>query len=125
MTTDPGELGDETATGSPVHARDGQVVGHVKEVRGDLFKVSAPMQPDYWLSAKLVGSIGDGRVILTVDVDHLYRYKRYDFGRGPTAAGVPTDLPPDYTPATPHPDAAQVPGDHVPSDPPQESRGPA
>ncbi len=116
MAMDRGETGDEGRIGSPVHARGGEVVGRVKEVREGWFKVNAPGQPDYWLGAELVGSQDEGRILLTVDLDDLYRYKRYDFGRGPTVAGVHTDLPPDYRPDTTDSDARAVPEDYVPGD---------
>ncbi|HMO53612.1 MAG TPA: hypothetical protein PJ994_03840 [Tepidiformaceae bacterium] len=37
-------------TGLDVFTRDGTRLGEVKELRGEYFKVDAPMAPDYWLS---------------------------------------------------------------------------
>ena len=124
MTLDRGEPGDETAIGSSVHAQGGEPVGHVKDMRGGWFKVNAPLQPDYWLSTDLVSSSADGRILLTVDMDGLHRYKRYDFGRGPTTADAAADRPPDYMPSTREQDAGPPPPDHVPGDPSRENQGP-
>jgi len=47
--------------GCSVYTMDGTHLGKVKEVQGNMFKVDAPMQPDYWLSSSQVsGSMGDG-----------------------------------------------------------------
>jgi hypothetical protein len=40
--------------GTIVYSLDGKEVGKVKEIRGDIFKVDARMQPDYWLRCNAV-----------------------------------------------------------------------
>jgi hypothetical protein len=53
--------------GAAVITRDGRDLGRVKQVRGDRFKVAAPMQPDYWLSCEHVAAATPYRVELNVD----------------------------------------------------------
>ena len=35
------------SAGCPVYSRDGDLLGHVKELRETVFKVNAPLRPDY------------------------------------------------------------------------------
>jgi uncharacterized protein (TIGR02271 family) len=56
---------------APVISRDGTQLGTVKEVRGDAFKVDAPMQPDYWLGNQAVQSWDGQQVLLAFDAEHL------------------------------------------------------
>ncbi|MGK2964697.1 MAG: DUF2171 domain-containing protein [Tepidiformaceae bacterium] len=44
------------ATDTTIYTSDGEDIGKVKEVRGDLFKVNAAMQPDYWLPCATVAT---------------------------------------------------------------------
>jgi len=62
---------NQSMTGSPVYSQDGDQLGTVKEVRGQYFKVDAPMQRDYWLRTDAVQSDG-GRLVVAGDV------QRYD-----------------------------------------------
>lgn len=50
--------------GMAVYDADGTELGTVKEIRGDSFKVNAPMQPDYWLRIDSV-SMSGGRVVVS------------------------------------------------------------
>ena len=61
--------------GSPVYTSDGDKIGEVKEISGDLFKVDVKMMPDYWVSAANVASAtGDG-VTLGFAKDQLGEHK--------------------------------------------------
>ncbi len=46
MTTDPIS---EIKPGLTVFTRDGEHIGAIKEVADSVFKVDAPMHPDFWL----------------------------------------------------------------------------
>jgi len=63
--------------GAEVYTTDGEMLGHVKEIRNDHFKVDAPMKPDYWLSNTCVrgGMITGDRVTVTFDKGNLDSYK--------------------------------------------------
>src|SRR5579884_321825 len=62
----------ETLTvGAAVVTRDGRDLGRVREVRGDRFKVDAPIQPDYWLPIGRVATATPYRVTLSFDGDLL------------------------------------------------------
>ena len=50
--------------GQRVYDADGGEIGTVKEVRGERFKVDAPMQPDYWLRTDRLRAAG-GRLVVT------------------------------------------------------------
>jgi hypothetical protein len=64
-------------TGIDIYTRDGDRLGQVKELRGDYFKVDAPMSPDYWLSTEcLRGSMGTDRVEVLFAKGELDDYKR-------------------------------------------------
>ena len=76
MTTDrggPRELGAITE-GAVVYAADGDQLGTVKEVRGQYFKVDAPMRPDYWLPVAVVHAAVGGELQLGFDKDRLGEY---------------------------------------------------
>lgn len=60
--------------GAPVYGQNGDELGKIKEVRGQYFKVDAPMQADYWLRGDVVAAGGGGRVMLRVDKDQLGEY---------------------------------------------------
>ena len=62
-------------TGAEVHTADGDKIGEVREFRQGSFKVSAAMQPDYWLPTRTVASILGDRVTLNFDKDRLGDYK--------------------------------------------------
>lgn len=61
--------------GAPVFAQDGEQLGEVKEVRGNYFKVDAPMQPDYWLRTDAVSTGDAGQVMLSISKDRLGDYQ--------------------------------------------------
>lgn len=74
---------DHTRTltvGAPVYSRDGDQIGTVKEVRGQFFKVDAPMAPDFWMRTDAVGSSDGGQVMLSVGKDQIEEYKATDPG---------------------------------------------
>jgi len=56
---------------TPIYTSDGDQVGTVKELRGDLFKVDAPMQPDYWLACDSIASTSAAGVRLAFTRDHI------------------------------------------------------
>lgn len=58
--------------GAEVFTSDGDKLGTVKALRGELFKVDASMHPDYWLSSSsVVGTPTLERVTMAFDKDHL------------------------------------------------------
>ncbi|MGI8551936.1 MAG: hypothetical protein ACR2PL_14290 [Dehalococcoidia bacterium] len=61
--------------GAEVCSQDGDKIGSVKSVRGEHFKVDAPMQGDYWLSANTIASAAGGRVNLSISKDRLGDHK--------------------------------------------------
>ncbi len=72
------------ATGAEVFTMDGHKLGTVKMVEPDHFKVSAPMQPDYWLPCDCVdggGGMG-GRVTVSFSKDSLDSYKEEEHEEG-------------------------------------------
>ena len=76
MATDQGvprEMGAITE-GAAVYAADGDQLGTVKEVRGQYFKVDAPMRPDYWLPFTVVHGAVGGELQLGFDKDRLGEY---------------------------------------------------
>jgi len=66
---------DQSFIGAPVYDRDGHQIGTVKEISGSAFKVDVPLQLDYWLHIDSVDSADVGRIVLTVDQDHLHEQK--------------------------------------------------
>ena len=76
MATDrgvPREMGAITE-GAAVYTADGDQLGTVKEVRGQYFKVDAPMRPDYWLPLAVVHAAVGGELQLGIDKDRLSEY---------------------------------------------------
>ena len=61
--------------GAEVLTADGDRLGKVAEVRGDRFKVDAPMSPDYWLPVINVSSTTGGVVNVTFAKSALDDYK--------------------------------------------------
>lgn len=62
--------------GAPVYTRDEQRIGTVKEVRGRLFKVDAPLRRDFWLNGDCVATaLGDGGVMLSVHREALSAHR--------------------------------------------------
>lgn len=72
MTMDPIT---EIRPGLPVYTVDGERIGAVKEVQGAVFKVDAPMQPDYWLRCGDVQAFNMERVTMTFDKDRAGDHK--------------------------------------------------
>ena len=62
--------------GVPVFAADDQPIGHVKEVRGQYFKVDAPMEHDFWLTSDLVTLASRHQVLLRCDSAAVDRFKQ-------------------------------------------------
>ena len=85
----------EVRTGMDVYTHDGDHVGAVKAVRGNLFQVNAPRAIDFWLPLDLI-SLSDEIIGLTVDGAELGDYKVEvhpddNTGEGftaPTGAGI-------------------------------------
>jgi hypothetical protein len=61
--------------GCPVYTRDNEKLGEVKELRGEAFKVSADMQPDYWLPTTCLTSSTPGRLVVDVTKDRIGDFK--------------------------------------------------
>jgi hypothetical protein len=61
----------DIAIGTPVCTRDNEKLGEVKELRGDAFKVSADMQPDYWLPAACLTNDAAGRLVVDATKDRI------------------------------------------------------
>jgi hypothetical protein len=61
--------------GSRLVSRDGQHIGTVKEVRGALFLVDAPMEKDYWLPLERAHLAPDGTAVLDMNHDAISDYK--------------------------------------------------
>jgi hypothetical protein len=57
--------------GARVITADRQSLGTVKEVDGDCFKVSVPLQPDYWFSASTIASTPGNEVRMIFIKDNL------------------------------------------------------
>ena len=66
---------EERMVGWPIYTAKGDDVGDVKEVRGRYFKVDVPQEADFWLRDDCVGSVEDGRIILTIERDGLRDYR--------------------------------------------------
>ena len=76
MAVDPGMgFSHDITVGYPIYTRDGDHLGEVREIRGSYFKVSAPMQPDYWLPFDTIQSSTGGQVRLNFHKDQLGEHK--------------------------------------------------
>lgn len=58
-----------------VVTRDGEKLGIVKEISDGAFKVSAAMQPDYWLSSDCITSVVGHQAMLAFDKGRLGDHK--------------------------------------------------
>jgi hypothetical protein len=65
-------------TGQRIYTSDGDHLGTVKELRGEYFKVDAPMQPDYWLRCDCAAMSAGDRITLAFDKHQLGDYKVSD-----------------------------------------------
>ncbi len=83
--------------GAPVFALDGEQLGEVKEVRGNYFKVDAPMQPDYWLRTDAVRNGDGGQVMLSISKDRLGDYQVMNPDDVDVESGRMTDYRADTT----------------------------
>jgi len=90
MTTERGRY-SQLQVGAPVVSMDGEQLGSVKEVRGQYFKVDAPMQPDYWLSLDNVSAGTGGQVMLGFNKDRLGDYQMGSPDETDTSSGRMTD----------------------------------
>lgn len=61
--------------GLAVFTLDGTELGQVSDVRGDFFKVNAPLQPDFWLPCAQALSFNIRRVTMNFNIDRLNQYK--------------------------------------------------
>ena len=61
--------------GEEIYVPHGDRIGVVAEVRGDRFRVAAPMMPDYWLSEDAVAFTEDGRVFLGANLEELDQFR--------------------------------------------------
>lgn len=61
--------------GCEVFSAAGTRIGVVAEVRGDLFRLAVPMQPDYWLPSRSIAFTDQGRITLRVDLSELHQYR--------------------------------------------------
>jgi hypothetical protein len=50
--------------GATVMTSDHETLGKVKEIKGDCFKVDAPLAPDYWLGSDTIASITGDNILL-------------------------------------------------------------
>ena len=64
------------SVGEQVIASDGEILGEVKETKGERFKVDAPLQRDYWLDCSAIDVIEMGAVCLSFPKDELESYKQ-------------------------------------------------
>ena len=72
----PGTAGFHVVSiGSEVFTTDGERLGDVQEIRAGSFKLTAAIQPDYWLPTTTVASIMGKRITLAFARDRLERYK--------------------------------------------------
>jgi hypothetical protein len=67
---------ENLAIGAAVITLDGDELGTVKEIRGDLFKVDAPMQPDYWLECECIRGAFGGGIEVAFPKERLNDFKR-------------------------------------------------
>lgn len=74
--------------GAEVITRDGERLGHVKELRGPYFKVAAPQRPDYWLQLTWADRDADGHVVLEFTHDELHAYQVQDIDSDVQGEGV-------------------------------------
>jgi len=77
--------------GTPVYTQDGEMLGTVKEVKGNSFKVNAPMAADYWLSLNTLGSSSGGNATVTFGRDQLGEYRLSNFEHDVTGDLPDTD----------------------------------
>jgi len=98
MATDRGIPREQRAIteGAAVYAADGDQLGTVKEVRGQYFKVDAPMRPDYWLPFAVVHAAVGGELQLGFDKDRLGEYTV----TAPDAATTAPNTTPDTATST-------------------------
>jgi hypothetical protein len=68
--------GSVPSVGTTVLTRDGDELGHVKEIIGECFKIDAPMAPDYWLGTDCVSDSTGGIVHLSFTKDELGEMKQ-------------------------------------------------
>lgn len=65
----------EIRPGLPVYGVEGELLGEVKEVAGDCFKVDAPLRPDYWLGLPDVLSFTAERVTMRFRAEALEQHR--------------------------------------------------
>lgn len=98
-------------TGCPIYARDGDLLGHVKEMRETAFKVNAPLRPDFWLRWDAVAAASPAGITLGMDKDELSQAYATDpaisgdvpAARAVAAAPSVPSIPSAAEPATPGP----------------------
>lgn len=63
-----GYHGEAPVMGAQIVTSDGVVLGTVAEIAPDRFKVSAPLEPDYWLRTRRIAGAPGG--IIQMDFRH-------------------------------------------------------
>ncbi|HEY6984846.1 MAG TPA: hypothetical protein VH375_02100, partial [Rhodanobacteraceae bacterium] len=54
---------------------DRNLLGTVKEIQGDCFKIDAPLAPDYWLASDTIASVNGQNIMLRFGKDELDQRK--------------------------------------------------
>lgn len=62
--------------GMRIVTSDGEKLGTVKEIRGDAFKVDAPMMPDYWLGCDTIVTEQGDALRLAFPKEAVDQYRR-------------------------------------------------
>ncbi len=57
-----------------VYTSDGEKIGDVAEVSDGKFRVDASMQPDYWLNANDIATLGAERVVVAFPKEALMQH---------------------------------------------------
>ncbi len=84
------ETREHVIPGMPIESADGTTIGTVKEVAGGVFKVDAPLRPDYWLPCNLVGSHTAAALQLRIDRVAVMEHRLKEAGDRRRPAGRET-----------------------------------
>ncbi len=76
ITTKENHMHTNLVAGKNVVTSDGEKLGTVKEVRGDFFKVDAPMMKDYWVACDTVANELGDTVRLSFTKDNVEAYRQ-------------------------------------------------
>jgi hypothetical protein len=72
---DGASIGGDVLIGCQVMSTDGEELGTVKQVEGDVFEVDAPAQPNFWLPMSAIASRMGQRVTLIFQQESLDHYR--------------------------------------------------